>query len=241
MRFRRSLAPGLLGGAVALAGLGFWVTAGPAGADSAAGPFHRVVPGLASDEGFGTTLIVQTPTAIPTPALQCEQENWPVKRLADADAKFIDFVPQRATVADLIGRRRPFAEPSGSRRADEAELSTYRLTADLVFIQLKEDGDIHLVLADPATGQTMITEFIDIRCPGTERSLKKPEMLAARTALEAACGAATESARSLQGAITMVGVGFWDTIHPERGAAPNGVELHPALSVESISCARAER
>jgi hypothetical protein len=228
---------GLLTAAVAVGSAALWL----AGPITAASPYRRILPQVASDEGFGGTLIVQGPTPAPAATLLCEQENWPVKKLADIDAPFVDFVPINTTVAEIGARRRPFADPPGNLRTDDLERRTFRITGDLVLTQLKEDGDIHVVIADFATGQTMITEFIDTRCPGTERSLKKAEMLAARVAVEAACGPVTTSVRLLKGAITMTGVGFWDLVHPERGAAPNAVELHPVLSVESITCAEAER
>jgi hypothetical protein len=33
----------------------------------------------------------------------------------------------------------------------------------------------------------------------------------------------------LQGTATIDGVGFFDFLHGQRGVAPNGIELHPAL------------
>src|SRR5262249_43728400 len=61
----------------------------------------------------------------------------------------------------------------------------------------------------------------------------------ARGALETACGPATTSFKNLIGSITLTGVGFFDLLHGQSGVAPNGIELHPVLSVVSISCALA--
>jgi hypothetical protein len=45
------------------------------------------------------------------------------------------------------------------------ETTTYRLRARLTAFQLEADSDIHLVLADPATGGTMIADSQAPACP----------------------------------------------------------------------------
>ncbi len=58
----------------------------------------------------------------------------------------------------------------------------------------------------------------------------------AREALLKECGPIGKSRfKDLNGSATITGVAFFDVIHGQRGVAPNGIELHPALSF-SGSC-----
>jgi hypothetical protein len=50
------------------------------------------------------------------------------------------------------------APPHGSRLRG-VETTVYHVRARLLAIKLEQDGDIHLVIADPRTGGTMIAEF----------------------------------------------------------------------------------
>jgi hypothetical protein len=53
------------------------------------------------------------------------------------------------------------------------------------------------------------------------------------------CGPAhAGSFRLLTGTATISGVAFFDVIHGQRGVAPNGIELHPALSFTKTSTCR---
>ena len=101
----------------------------------------------------------------------------------------------------------------------------------------EDDRDIHLVVADMSDlSHTMIVEFPDVACQGPNNSAKRDQIQSARQAFAAACGTATTSFKSLTGTVTLVGVGFRDQIHGQRGVAPNGIELHPILSVSGITC-----
>ena len=61
-------------------------------------------------------------------------------------------------------------------------------------------------------------------------------MSRARTALVAACGPPTTSSRRLIGTATITGVGFFDPIDGQTGAAPNSIELHPVVAFTASSC-----
>lgn len=100
------------------------------------------------------------------------------------------------------------------------------------------DQDIHLVLRDEQLGHTLIVEFPDVRCQPAARSAKKAAMREAREALLAACGRIPTAFVGLRGTATVTGVGFFDKIHGQKGRAPNGIELHPALSFTRASCKR---
>jgi hypothetical protein len=103
---------------------------------------------------------------------------------------------------------------------------------------LETDQDIHLVIADPADAtHTMIVEFPDPACQGVVEGRQQAQVAAARTAFVAACGpTAAGGFRMLSGTATITGVGFFDVLHGQSGVAPNGVELHPVLRVEQVTC-----
>ena len=102
--------------------------------------------------------------------------------------------------------------------------------ARLLEFKLEPDDDIHLVIADPLTGETMIAEFPAPICthgalPGTRTKMQK-----ARVVLVNSCGFPPNSLYQLvHGTATIDGVGFFDRLHGQAGVAPNGIELHPVL------------
>jgi hypothetical protein len=76
----------------------------------------------------------------------------------------------------------------------------------------------------------MIVEFPNQTCTkGAPAKLNK-KMIAARAAVQAACGFTPSSSfRKLSGNVTVSGVAFFDFLHRQTGHAPNGIELHPVL------------
>jgi hypothetical protein len=76
---------------------------------------------------------------------------------------------------------------------------------------------------------------------GAATSTKRAAMLSARRTVIAACGPPPASFFAhLQGSATITGVGFFDVRHPrpQRGVAPNQIELHPVLAFRATSCRR---
>ena len=159
-----------------------------------------------------------------TSAPACGVERWAVKTLSDPAATQVDLVPRATTVAAL---RRLSAPPNLGARLPGAEMHTWRIRVRLLWSKLEDDSDVHLVVADPATGGTMIVELASPSC-----ALGSPAVAqigAARTALVRACGVPVRSFTRLHGTATIDGVGFFDFLHAQRGVAPNGIELHPVL------------
>ncbi|HEU5315851.1 MAG TPA: hypothetical protein VFX49_07040 [Chloroflexota bacterium] len=181
----------------------------------------------------------QPPPPPPT-GVACGVERWAVKTLSDPAAAGVDPNPTPVSVAALRALPAPPGLGGGTPRLPGVETTAYRLTASLLRFKLEDDRDIHLVVADPTDESlTMITEFPDVACGGAIASARGAEMAAARAALTAACGSpSSNSFRSLRGTATLTGVGFFDVLHGQNGVAPNGIELHPVLQVEDITCAR---
>ena len=167
------------------------------------------------------------------PPANCEGARWAVKTLSDKRAHLVNTDPRARTVRGLRMLRPPRRR---SVRIRGVETRTYSVKARLVEAKIQGDGDIHLVIADlkfPA--RTMIVEFPDPAC--TTRSRFKDRMAQARSAILAQCGFLPRAGfRMLTGAATVVGVGFFDSVHGQPGVAPNGIELHPVLGFNADSC-----
>ena len=167
-------------------------------------------------------------------ATRCGIERWAVKTLTDPAAGSIDFRARQTTVAALRALRVPHVSGS-TPRIRGIETHTYRVSARLVAAKRELDRDIHLVIAAPATGKTMIVEFPHPSCTAGGRH--RAAMNAALHRFLAACGTIPFSSyRQLSGAAVITGVGFVDTVHGQRGVAPNGIELHPALGFRTGRC-----
>jgi hypothetical protein len=159
-----------------------------------------------------------------TTAPACGVERWAVKTLSDPAATQVDLVPRATTVAAL---RHLGAPPNLGSRLPGAEMHTWRIHVRLLWSKLEDDSDVHLVVADPATGGTMIVELASPSCAVGSPVVAR--IAAARADFVRACGAPERSFTRLQGTATIDGVGFFDFLHGQRGVAPNGIELHPAL------------
>jgi hypothetical protein len=185
----------------------------------------------------------------------CGEERWGVKTLTDTgtnpNAADIDFAhPKTKTVESLRrvndkGRASSGKPPKDlkktSPRLPPVETTVYKVTALLMSMKREDDKDIHLVIADPKIGGSMIAEFPAASCTTDADPARQVEMEAARQALDDACGPLPTSSGTLvtlKGKVTMTGAGFFDLIHGQGGVATNGIELHPVLSVTGATCNR---
>lgn len=183
-----------------------------------------------------TQLVTLGPTSQPTtppPALSCGEERWSVKTLSDPDADSVNFGPEGTTVDSLSSLSRPTSLPANGRIAP-TELTVFRITALAEQMKLEDDRDIHLVVGDPSDStHTMIVEFPDPACAGAISSAEAGVMMQARQDFIAMFGEPSSSHfASISGTVVLTGVGFFDFLHGQTGVAPNGIELHPVLSIE---------
>jgi hypothetical protein len=158
---------------------------------------------------------------------QCGYERWPVKILADKDAARVDLKPVDTTVTKLVAlpiHEIPYPE---DRRIGPEELHVYRVRARLLAVYHEQDRDLHLVIADVEQPKvTMIAEIPAPECAasgGHEGDYQKARTLILSTPRNTV--------------IELVGVGFFDFLHDQRGVAKNGIELHPVLSVRVLDSA----
>jgi hypothetical protein len=169
-------------------------------------------------------------TALLLLILACGTENWPQKTLTDPDGIFVAAHGPAVTVSHL-------------RSANPTKLSLHEVQeVDAYVLGFKQeaDEDLHVVVSDsPGWTGTMIVEFPSADC--VVASGHAAEMDQARTDFLAIFGDPPRGGRlkklKTPVRVKLTGVVFFDKIHGQTGVAPNGVELHPVLSVQtSVLC-----
>ena len=120
--------------------------------------------------------------------------------------------------------------PNSSRPYPE-ELQVYAVTGRILLVRLEKDGDYHLALSDPDSGDTIVTEVPHPDCA----SPFSPGTLALQEArFQFETFRAGRALASLQGQLVSVtGVGFYDSDHRQAGRSRNCLELHPLLSIRA--------
>jgi hypothetical protein len=151
--------------------------------------------------------------------------RWPVKTMADADRSRVARTPVDTTVAHLSSLPRAPGPLPQDRRIPPHEVTVYRVRARLVAVHKMLDGDFHMEIADAdAPAARMIVE-IPLPREGRSAGLSENFLRARREV-----GQKGAKGRLLR----VTGVGFFDYTHWQPGAARNGFELHPVLSVEFL-------
>jgi hypothetical protein len=157
---------------------------------------------------------------------ECGFARWPVKVFADLDSASVSTVVVDTTIRALSTKPRPHRFPYNRRIAPE-EFTTYRVRAKLVRVKDERDSDLHLLLADPEDSSARM--IAEIPHPGC----------AVATGHQQEYGTARRQVRHIApgSLIEVTGLAFFDYMHDQTGAAPNGIELHPVLSVRAIQSA----
>jgi len=190
-----------------------------------------------------------TPTAFGTPGAACDAtaphcgtERWHIKTLDDLYVPTINFTPQLVDVNTL----RAIPVPSGYSSSNDTtryapwEIQTVRLRAVLLDWKLESDHDFHIVVGqvdNPAN--TMIVEPPDVTCNAACASNFGNYYTSVRSKLTTCFGA--QPPGSVQPfpksgvVVDITGIPFFDPLHGQTGVAPNGIELHPVLTVDFVS------
>jgi hypothetical protein len=162
----------------------------------------------------------------------CGTYRWNVKTASDNDIGSVGSNSQVATIADLVSRSAPASAPSNSR-VPPAETTIFELrnvTLSYVRLASESDSDYHLVFGDKMQN-TMIGEvpFPDCVAAGGPFNCS---ISRARAAMDTQFpNMITSTPFYPNTPVTVVGIGFWDTVHMQHGVAPNGIELHPVLAI----------
>jgi hypothetical protein len=149
--------------------------------------------------------------------LAAGKDRWDIKTGTDADVTEVTSAPVSSTIAQLIALPAPH-QPTVRTPAEQV---TYSIPCTITFWKIEADGDHHLVLTDES-GKTMIGEIPDPQFVGPT-SPWLSEITTARTQFD--------TWPRLNKPCIVTGVCFFDHLHGQTGVAPNGVELHPILSI----------
>ena len=192
---------------------------------------------LALSAAVGARVAVPAPTSFHPMAAStslCGVQRWAVKTMTDPAAKRVSLAARRSTIDTLIRQRAPAHLPV--TRLGGIERTTFQVGARFVSAKIEADGDVHLVIASPTSGRTMIAEFPSLAC--TTHGVAAGRIHRARATFDRVCGTQSRSGFTrLAGSGTVTGVGFFDYRHGQTGVAPNGIELHPVLTFNATSCA----
>ena len=161
----------------------------------------------------------------------CGEFRWPIKSLADADRRDIDFDARRTTLARLYHLDPPRRVREDAPRMAPHEFRTYSVIARLVKGEIEGDTDVKFVVSIPGHPErTMAVEFLGRPCMTS--TFRRHRMLAARRKALRMCGPLSEEFTELRGRVRLTGVGFWGARrHEEIGGAPNHFELIPVLGI----------
>src|ERR1051325_6790009 len=159
-------------------------------------------------------------------------ERWAVKVLTDAGVNQINFVPKTATVSDLVAMNVKKVGMHTARMTVECQV--YRVKCKILRLHDEDDGDYHLVIAEPSnTSVTMIAEIPDPTCSKVYNSPYVNKFKIARNAFEGYCDP-QDHEKVVAGTYQLTGVLFVDRLHSQDGLAPNGIELHPILTIKRV-------
>lgn len=175
------------------------------------------------------SLAVAIFATLPIAAEACGKERWAVKVVEDKDKTRVDDTPVPTKISKLIAIDAP-ENPTikANNRYASTELTTYEITGTLTLIKPEDDGDYHMVIKDDQ-GRSMIIESADPTCAKNSRFANEIEKV--RNAIDQEMGGPVQTKKTLRRVVTVTGVGFFDRIHGQTGVAPNGIELHPVLSM----------
>lgn len=169
-----------------------------------------------------------------TPATtDCGVYRWDYKILIDdLGLSLLNKHAEPETLASLVNIERPAT--LGNQRT-EPEQRKVTITAWVIMLGKEDDGDYHLVLANNDHSKTMVAEIPD---PGCSKLQGFPELKRkyglARTFINDHIKTPGNSVASLEEPvkISITGFLFFDKIAHGNGHSPNGIEIHPVLSVK---------
>jgi hypothetical protein len=105
----------------------------------------------------------------------------------------------------------------------------FAIAAILKVIKREADQDYHLVIADPQTGGTMIIESPDPGCAVGSRFAA--DIAGVRQTINQQFHGPIRGRHVVNIPVNVTGIAFFDLLHGQEGVAPNGIELHPILSI----------
>lgn len=181
--------------------------------------------GMRSGKAFVALAVVTLLTRTATAA--CPMERALVRSAADAQAAQINplAVPISIGTMHILPMIRPLPQDG---RVSPDETTLYSVTATLIAYRLTPEGELHLVLSDDVR-RTIIAKVPSPGCIGGSRFAS--EIANARAEAEWTL-APTDVFKEVRQAVAVEGVGFFDFLQGQRGAAPNGFSIDPVTAID---------
>jgi hypothetical protein len=164
---------------------------------------------------------------------QCGEERWDVKTLSDPDTSLINFDNIiKTTIHEQASLTKPLKiKRNLPRRSDET--SVYSINCYILGFKREKDMDIHIVIKDLDSEETMVAELPSPWCPEVEETSRSKTFNKINEWFLNNIGKPGERYKTLRKPIpvSITGVGFFDFVHGQKGMAPNGREIHPVLNI----------
>jgi hypothetical protein len=167
-------------------------------------------------------------------------QRWHIKTLGDAYVNTIHWTPILGNVSDLTTVPVPanYDQYNDTTRYAPYETQAYRIRARLVGWKIETDHDFHMVIADMNNPNvTMIIEPPDPTCSSACDGGFANYFQSVRAKITNCFGQPPSTFTNFPSGIVVdvTGVPEFDALHGQTGVAPNGIELHPLLSLNFIS------
>ena len=161
----------------------------------------------------------------------CGVERWNVKTLSDKDTLKIDFKKIiKSTVHEQVLLNHPLHKTD--RLNSESEV--YSIDCFIVGFKEENDKDIHVIIEDIETDETMVIEIPSYECLEVQKTSRYQLFKELHEWFYKNIGHPSSKFVFLQKHIpvTITGVGYFDFLHGQKGMAENGREIHPVLSIK---------
>lgn len=165
-------------------------------------------------------------------AQDCGIERWKIKSLSDADTVFVNFTSiKKSSVHEQVNLTAPIGK-LGSRLA--SEVTNYSIDCYIIGFKKEDDKDIHIIIEDINTDETMVIEIVSPDCKDVQNTSRKEQMKNLLIWFNNNIGTprTTFTFLNKHKLVTITGIGFWDNLHGQKGMAENGREIHPVLSIK---------
>lgn len=169
-------------------------------------------------------------------------DRWPVKTFSDEDAALVSPNVVDYTIPAFHAIPRPPAMDGLGRDPEHRvfpELTTFRVTAGLLWVGLMQDEDFHMAIADPADPTKVMT--VEAPAPDCVPASLAQAMVDIRSSIEQITGILTPGTTKYFNPprkVIVTGIPYWDMNHGQSGQGPNYLELHPVLNIRfPVACA----
>lgn len=168
------------------------------------------------------------------PEVTCGVQRWSVKVMTDPDTTLINF---NNIVPSTISEQKSFPAPTNIN-SDPPRLSNettvYQIDCYLIFFKSETDQDIHCGIMSLNMQDTMVAEICDYTCPGIANTSRYQKLKTLRDWFVSTYHP-SGSFQTTFVKIRLTGVGFFDSLHGQRGMARNGREIHSILSMSLLT------